>query len=62
MTNVQDRAFVEMCQNGASSPAYEPGPYMKSEYQVEAFIGWYVERMREYLGIDTPVAAGEVSA
>ncbi len=37
-TNLQDKAFVELCQAGAASPAYEPGPYMKSEYQVEAFI------------------------
>ncbi|WP_291278210.1 aromatic ring-hydroxylating dioxygenase subunit alpha [Galactobacter sp.] len=62
MTNVQDRAFVEMCQTGASSPAYEPGPYMKSEYQVEAFISWYVERMREYLGVDAVSSTGEVTA
>jgi len=49
MTNIQDRAFVELCQKGAGSPAYERGPYMKSEYQVEAFISWYVDRMRERL-------------
>ncbi|GHD13550.1 aromatic ring-hydroxylating oxygenase subunit alpha [Zhihengliuella salsuginis] len=49
-TNVQDKNFVEMCQQGAASPAYEPGPYMKSEYQVEAFINWYVQRMQEHLG------------
>ncbi|GAA0191013.1 SRPBCC family protein [Glutamicibacter creatinolyticus] len=48
-TNLQDKAFVELCQAGAASPAYEPGPYMKSEYQVEAFINWYVQRMREHL-------------
>ena len=48
-TNLQDKAFVELCQKGASSPAYEPGPYMKSEYQVEAFINWYVQRVREHL-------------
>ncbi|RZU63323.1 aromatic ring-hydroxylating oxygenase subunit alpha [Zhihengliuella halotolerans] len=49
-TNVQDKNFVEMCQQGAASPAYEPGPYMKSEYQVEAFINWYTQRMQEHLG------------
>ncbi len=48
-TNIQDKAFVELCQQGAASPAYEPGPYMKSEYQVEAFINWYVQRMQEHL-------------
>ena len=47
-TNLQDKAFVELCQKGTSSPAYEPGPYMKSEYQVEAFISWYVQRMQEH--------------
>ena len=48
-TNLQDKAFVELCQTGANSPAYEPGPYMKSEYQVEAFINWYVQRVQEHL-------------
>jgi len=48
-TNLQDKAFVELCQRGATSPAYQQGPYMKSEYQVEAFINWYVQRMREHL-------------
>ena len=48
-TNIQDKAFVELCQAGAASPAYEPGPYMKSEYQVEAFINWYIQRMQEHL-------------
>ncbi|HLR45310.1 MAG TPA: SRPBCC family protein, partial [Brevibacterium sp.] len=47
-TNLQDKAFVELCQQGTNSPAYEPGPYMKSEYQVEAFISWYVQRMQEH--------------
>lgn len=49
-TNLQDRTFVELCQKGASSPAYEQGPYMKSEYMVEAFINWYVQRMQEHRG------------
>lgn len=48
-TNIQDKAFVELCQAGTASPAYEPGPYMKSEYQVEAFINWYIQRMQEHL-------------
>ena len=48
-TNLQDKAFVEMCQLGAGSPAYEQGPYMESEYQVEAFINWYTQRMREHI-------------
>jgi Rieske 2Fe-2S family protein len=47
-TNVQDAAFVALCQLGAASPAYEQGPYMKSEYQVEMFIDWYTQRMQEH--------------
>lgn len=47
-TNVQDAAFVALCQLGASNPAYEQGPYMKSEYQVEMFIDWYTQRMQEH--------------
>ena len=46
---LQDKAFVELCQQGVTSPAYEQGPYMKSEYQVEAFINWYIQRMQEYM-------------
>lgn len=48
-TNLQDRAFVELCQQGVTSPVYEQGPYMKSEYQVEAFINWYIQRMQEHI-------------
>jgi len=48
-TNLQDKAFVELCQTGAGSPAYQQGPYMKSEYQVEAFINWYTQRVLEHL-------------
>lgn len=47
-TNIQDKDFVELAQRGISSPVYEQGPYMRSEYQVEAFINWYIQRMREY--------------
>lgn len=48
-TNLQDANFVALCQKGASSPAYEQGPYMKSEYQVEMFIDWYRQRMQEHI-------------
>ncbi len=48
-TNAQDAAFVALAQQGASSPAYEPGPYMTSEYQVEAFCTWYIDRLQEHL-------------
>lgn len=46
-TNLQDGSFVARAQLGVSSPAYEPGPYTRSEYQVEAFCNWYVTRLRE---------------
>ncbi|MDX6233458.1 MAG: glycine betaine catabolism, partial [Nocardioidaceae bacterium] len=48
-TNAQDAAFVARAQLGAASPAYEPGPYMPSEYQVEAFCTWYIDRLQEHL-------------
>ncbi|MEO9140305.1 MAG: aromatic ring-hydroxylating dioxygenase subunit alpha [Jatrophihabitans sp.] len=46
-TNLQDGTFVNRAQLGVSSPAYEPGPYVRSEYQVEAFCNWYITRLRE---------------
>ena len=49
-TNLQDGSFVARAQAGVSSPAYEPGPYSVSEYQVDAFCTWYVERLREQVG------------
>ncbi|MFP5346361.1 MAG: aromatic ring-hydroxylating oxygenase subunit alpha [Actinomycetes bacterium] len=49
-TNVQDSTFCARAQMGVSSPAYEPGPYSPSEYQVDAFVSWYVDRLREHLG------------
>jgi glycine betaine catabolism A len=49
-TNVQDSTFVERAQAGIRSPAYEPGPYSPSEYQVDAFTTWYVDRIQEYVG------------
>jgi Rieske 2Fe-2S family protein len=48
-TNAQDAAFVARTQLGASSSAYQPGPYMPSEYQVDAFCSWYVDRLTEHL-------------
>lgn len=50
-TNEQDAALVARAQAGVSSPAYEPGPYAPSEYQVDAFTTWYIERVREYLDL-----------
>ena len=48
-TNAQDSAFVARTQSGVADPAFEPGPYTTSEYQVEHFIRWYVARMTEGL-------------
>lgn len=44
-TNAQDSVFVARAQIGVASPAYEPGPYMPSEYQVDNFVGWYTRRL-----------------
>lgn len=49
-TNVQDGTFVERAHRGVLSPAYVPGPYAPSEYQVDAFVNWYIQRIREHLG------------
>jgi Rieske 2Fe-2S family protein len=49
-TNLQDAELVRRTQAGVRSPAYTPGPYNPSEYQVDAFCAWYVERMSEGLG------------
>ncbi|WP_182084134.1 aromatic ring-hydroxylating dioxygenase subunit alpha [Aureimonas sp. ME7] len=49
-TNAQDAALVAMCQQGATSPAYEPGPYSpNTEMLVEKFIRWYISRMADHL-------------
>ena len=49
-TNEQDAAFVGLTQRGVSDPTYEPGPYTEPERQVDAFVTWYVDRMREEAG------------
>ena len=46
-TNEEDAAFVGLAQRGVSDPAYVPGPYTETERQVDAFVSWYVARMRE---------------
>jgi glycine betaine catabolism A len=48
-TNEQDAALCALAQQGVSTPGYEPGPYSASEYQVDAFVTWYVQRMKEHL-------------
>lgn len=49
-TNLQDGELVARAQAGTASPAYEPGPYAPSEYQVDEFCTWYVERLTEQVG------------
>jgi glycine betaine monooxygenase A len=49
LTNAQDAVLCAAAQVGVSDPAYVPGPYAPSERQVEAFVAWYVARLREHL-------------
>ena len=50
-TNDQDRALVEFSQRGATSSAYEPGPYSPfTEGLVEKFSAWYIGRLAEQTG------------
>lgn len=51
-TNAQDSAFVALTQAGVADPAYEPGPYTSSEYQVDHFLSWYTARMLDGLRSD----------
>ncbi|MBW9111993.1 hypothetical protein JNB63_20625, partial [Microbacterium trichothecenolyticum] len=39
----------ELAQKGVTDPAYVPGPYMPSEYQVNAFCNWYLDRINDYI-------------
>ena len=48
-TNEQDATLCARAHQGVSSPAYRPGPYAPSEYQVDALVNWYVDRVRERL-------------
>jgi Rieske 2Fe-2S family protein len=48
-TNDQDAVLVARAHQGISSPAYLPGPYGPTEEQVEAFVNWYVTRLKAHL-------------
>jgi Rieske 2Fe-2S family protein len=50
-TNEQDATLVEEAQRGVSSPAYEPGPLVGSEFMVGMFHSWYEERLRAALSL-----------
>jgi Rieske 2Fe-2S family protein len=49
-TNAQDSGLVKRAHTGITSPAYSPGPYAPSEYQVNDFVTWYISRLDAYLG------------
>lgn len=46
-TNEQDATFCRRAQEGVTDPAYEPGPYAPTEYHVDGFVTWYIERLQE---------------
>jgi Rieske 2Fe-2S family protein len=47
LTSEQDWSLCERNQRGVSSPAFVPGPYSPSrEYNVIAFVDWYLGRMQ----------------
>lgn len=46
LTSEQDWVICERQQKGVDSSAYEPGPYSKyKEYNVDAFVRWYVKTL-----------------
>ncbi len=53
-TNGQDAAFVALQQQGATDPAYEPGPLSPNENQVEAFTRWYLDRLSDGVQLAAP--------
>ncbi|MFT4043148.1 MAG: aromatic ring-hydroxylating dioxygenase subunit alpha [Gordonia sp. (in: high G+C Gram-positive bacteria)] len=53
VTNQQDADLVALAHQGISSPAYLPGPYGPSEFQVEAFVNWYITALRTNLGLSS---------
>lgn len=57
-TNDEDRQVVEENQKGILSPAYEPGPYSKSQEEgVIQFIDWYADAMLDRLAPEPALAA-----
>jgi Rieske 2Fe-2S family protein len=61
-TNDQDRALVEYSQRGATSSAYEPGPYSPfTEGLVEKFCEWYIARMADYSNAPQTHEAGDTA-
>ena len=57
-TNQQDADLVGIAHAGATSPAYEPGPYSPyTEGLVEKFTDWYIGRLSALRGIDAAKAS-----
>ena len=48
-TNSQDSAFVARTQRGVEDRGYQPGPYFEVEGDVDAFVTWYISRVRAHL-------------
>lgn len=57
-TSEQDWALCERNHAGVRNPAFRPGPYShRREYNVLAFVDWYLERLRgEAAGSPAPPA------
>ncbi len=62
-TNKQDGGLVERQHQGASSPAYLPGPYSPyTESLVEKFISWYLQRVRAETGLGSGASVSSLAA
>ncbi len=48
-TNDEDRVLVERTQRGVADGGYGPGPYSMVEDDCEAFVNWYIKRLRQHL-------------
>lgn len=54
-TNKQDGDLVGLCQAGAATVGYQPGPYSpNTEFLVDKFCTWYVGRLAAETGAGTP--------
>jgi phenylpropionate dioxygenase-like ring-hydroxylating dioxygenase large terminal subunit len=55
LTSEQDWDLCERNQSGVRNPAYRPGPYSpRREYNVLAFIDWYLARLGADQGLMAP--------
>ena len=50
LTSEQDWELCERAQRGVRSSKYQPGPYsVEKEYNVEAFVRWYLNQLASFL-------------